>query len=161
MNAWLEAQRQVLLPLLPYGAFLKIVRSGEGLWITNAPLIERNFSYGTFVEIGFIPIQQGDYLRLTPSVARIRSFANSTNAPSSDLSKTLERFRNMDICPQAIHCFLQGARILAFDNGAQPRYDQNVRQLAAFCLRNHLGGAYVCARLNDTLLEISKGDSHS
>lgn len=141
--------RERLRPLLPERAFLRRAR-GDAAFITNAP----QWSETDLIPHGFLCSSQGNLLLISPSADFIVDFELKHPDPPDFFCQTLMRFRGQPPCEEAVKLFAVGVRLLecADANEAQ-QYDHRVRNLAAVCLRENLGGAYGCALLAHSILK--------
>ena len=141
--------REILQPLLPERAFLRRAR-GDATFITNAPM----FAEIPLESHGFICEHQGKLMTISPGVEFITDFEQNHPDPPDFFCQSLLRFCGQPPCDEAVKLFSVGVRLLEHaDENESRQYDQRVRNLAAVCLRENLGGAYGCALLAHHILK--------
>ena len=141
--------REKLHPLLPERAFLRRAR-GDAAFITNAPM----FAEIPLESHGFLCEYQGTLMTISPGAQFITEFEMNHPDPPDFFCQTLLRFRGQSPCAEAVKLFAVGVRLLEHADKNESRlYDHRVRNLAAVCLRENLGGAYACALLAHHILK--------
>jgi len=141
--------RERLRPLLPERAFLRRAR-GDAAFITNAPM----FAEITLESHGFRCEHQGKLMTISPGAQFITAFEMNHPDPPDFFCRSLLRFCGHPPCDEAVKLFAVGIRLLEHaDENEARQYDQRVRNLAAVCLRENLGGAYGCALLAHHILK--------
>ena len=69
-------------------------------------------------------------------------------APVDFLTRSLERFRGVMPCAEALKLFSEGIKLIEQPEKSRiRRYQQKTRELAALNLRLHCGGSYALARI--------------
>lgn len=131
-------------------AFLRCDR-GDGLYVTNAPLTDRQLA--ALEEAGFHAEPAGRLWRLFPGEAIVREL-------EAWLSHERDPLRLPALCEAldadwALLCEGLKRLELPADEAALTRYEKRLRQRAAECMRTHRGGGLLslCGRL---LLKIRK-----
>lgn len=125
---------------LPPGAFLRRDR-GEALFVTDAP---RRGVVPDLRAIDFLSDEAGGLLYLTPGPAWLLRLSAAHPDPPDHLCRTLYRLEG-PIPREVLTLFAMGLKSL--DGGPpDPRFDRQLRQMAALALREHrpMGGLYAC-----------------
>lgn len=158
MNDLPRRLRGQIRPLLPEGASLRRAR-GDWLFATDALHRSAEDPSPRLIGAGFQVQRRGGMLQIRPGPEPIVQFELDAGAPTDDLCRSLLRFRGQSPCADAVALFAVGARLLeSADFHETLAYDRRVRQLAALCLRQNLGGAYACALLDHAIRNL-KGES--
>ena len=158
MNDLPRRLRAQIRPLLPEGASL---RRAQGDWLFATDALHRSEKDPSLLlaDAGFQAQRRGGMLQIRPGADLIVQFELGFAAPTDDLCQSMLRFCGRSPCMGAVALFAAGARLLeCADSREILVYDRRVRQLAAVCLRQNLGGAYACALLNHAIRNL-KGES--
>lgn len=157
---WIESEldylRTMVKASLPSGASLKLDR-GDGLFITNAPLISSEPVYIS----GFNMTHRGKMLVLLPEISLCKHIESGFPAPVGELSAALLRFHGKEPDSDVMPLIVRGLK-LSFrkDMDLCRIYDRDVRQYAACAMRKgNTGGIYAAALLADTLLDPNMEDT--
>lgn len=149
MNDLPAQLREIIRPLLPERAFLRRAR-GDAAFISNAP----QWSETDLETHGLQCTQQNGLLLISPSAPFIAGFELNHPDPPDFFCQSLRRLCGRPPCEEAVKLFAVGVRLLEHADENEIRlYDIRVRNLAAVCLRENLGGAYGCALLAHHILK--------
>ena len=139
---------------LPEGAFLRRDR-GEGLFVTDAPARDPGGDWqNRLTEAGFLVEVTGGLARLTPGAKWLAELEARFPPPPNPFCESLFRFAGMSPEAESLSLFALGAKARE-DAEAAARFDRQLRQRAAECLRlnangpTHGGGLYACALLKE------------
>ena len=148
----LRALRAAVEAQLPPGAFLKRDR-GEALFVTDAARRCPGEDWiARFAQFGFVCRERDGLTFLTPGNAWLARLEDEFPDPPDHLSATLSRFRGIEAEGEILRLFALGVK--ALDGGESPeRFDRLLRQRAAVCLREKVGGGlYGCALVRILLI---------
>ena len=149
MKTYAQTLREQVQKALPEGINLRLAK-GTALYFVR-------YSNDLPDSIGFLCCirDQSGYF-LFPTSETVLEFERQFE-PVNFLMRSLERFRGVTPCAEAIKLFSEGIKLIEQPEKSRiRRYQQKTRELAALNLRLHCGGSYALARIAAELNNFSE-----